>query len=84
MCIRDRLTPLPFKWLNFVLATPLLVTDRAEYLVQEFEKIRVLIAYDGVVHWEPGGVFLASIQHDQEKCPDSYTSLLTHLLAECS
>jgi len=31
---------------------------RAEYMIQEFEKIRVLIAHDGVVHWEPGGVFM--------------------------
>jgi len=28
-------------------------------MIQEFEKIRVLIAYDGTVHWEPGGVFIA-------------------------
>jgi len=26
-------------------------------MIQEFEQIRVLIAHDGVVHWEPGGVF---------------------------
>jgi len=26
-------------------------------MIQEFEKIRVLIAHNGVVHWEPGGVF---------------------------
>jgi len=29
-------------------------------MIQEFEKIRVLIAYDGVVHWEPGGVFMTT------------------------
>jgi len=33
---------------------------RAEYMIQEFEQIRVLIAYDGVVHWEPGGVFMTT------------------------
>jgi len=29
-------------------------------MIQEFEKIRVLIAHDGVVHWEPGGVFMTT------------------------
>ena len=29
-------------------------------MIQEFEQIRVLIAYDGVVHWEPGGVFMTT------------------------
>jgi len=38
--------------------------DRAEYMIQEFEKIRVLIAYDGVVHWEPGGVFHGPVWTD--------------------
>jgi len=33
----------------------------AEYMIQEFEKIRVLIAFDGTVHWEPGGVFIRHI-----------------------
>ena len=35
-------------------------SGRAEHMVQEFEKIRVLVAYDGVVHWEPGGVFMTT------------------------
>ena len=62
-----------------------MMTDSAEYMIQEFEKIRVLIAYDGVVHWEPGGVFLSCLGvllvlqesgvRDKEKCSD---------LVECS
>ena len=40
-------------------------------MIQEFEKIRVLIAYDGVVHWEPGGVFHGPVWTDRHgpRCP---------------
>jgi len=37
-----------------------MLVGRAEYMIQEFQQIRVLIAYDGVVHWEPGGVFMTT------------------------
>jgi len=37
-----------------------MLVDRAEYMIQEFQQIRVLIAYDGIVHWEPGGVFMTT------------------------
>ncbi len=45
-------------------------------MIQAFEKIRVLIAYDGKVHWEPGGVFLTTCDiditqfpFDTQRCP---------------
>ena len=38
----------------------MMMTVSAEYMIQEFEKIRVLIAHNGVVHWEPGGVFMTT------------------------
>ncbi len=33
-------------------------------MIQEFQKIRVLVAHDGKVHWEPGGVFTTSCDID--------------------
>ena len=33
-------------------------------MMQEFEKIRVLISYNGLVHWEPGGVFATTCDID--------------------
>lgn len=38
--------------------------DRADAMIQEFEKIRVLISHDGKVHWEPGGVFMTTCDID--------------------
>jgi len=37
-----------------------MLVGRAEYIIQEFQQIRVLISYNGVVHWEPGGVFMTT------------------------
>ena len=33
-------------------------------MIQEFEKIRVLVSYNGLVHWEPGGVFTTTCDID--------------------
>ena len=37
------------------------VTDdnvfRADELIPDFERIRVLLSHDGMLHWEPGGIF---------------------------
>lgn len=45
-------------------------------MIQEFEKIRVLIKSDGRVHWEPGGVFTTTCDidihyfpFDTQECP---------------
>ena len=55
-------------------------------MIQEFEKIRVLISHSGKVHWEPGGVFsttcdidITFFPFDRQYCPIeigawSYTS----------
>ena len=37
---------------------------RADEMVHEFEKIRVLIKSNGQVHWEPGGVFATTCDID--------------------
>ena len=36
----------------------------ADEMIQEFEKIRVLVSYNGLVHWEPGGVFTTTCDID--------------------
>ena len=33
-------------------------------MIQEFEKIRVLVSHNGLVHWEPGGVFTTTCDID--------------------
>ena len=33
-------------------------------MIQEFEKIRVLVSHKGKVHWEPGGVFTTTCDID--------------------
>jgi Neurotransmitter-gated ion-channel ligand binding domain len=45
-------------------------------MIQEFEKIRVLIASNGLAHWEPGGVFMTTCDidilyfpFDSQACP---------------
>ena len=38
--------------------------SRAEELSPDFRKIRVLLAHDGHVHWEPGGVFTTTCDID--------------------
>jgi hypothetical protein len=45
-------------------------------MIQEFEKIRVLIRSDGLVHWEPGGVFVTTCDIDIIYFP--FDSQVTH------
>ncbi|ELT89403.1 hypothetical protein CAPTEDRAFT_123138, partial [Capitella teleta] len=42
----------------------LAIINGADAMIQEFEKIRVLISHDGKVHWEPGGVFMTTCDID--------------------
>ena len=42
----------------------LLLFFSADDMIQEFEKIRVLISSNGLVHWEPGGVFVTTCDID--------------------
>ena len=37
---------------------------RANDMIQDFERIRVLIRNNGSVHWEPGGVFVTTCDID--------------------
>jgi len=48
----------------------------AEELVPDFERIRVMLRYDGELHWEPGGIFkttcdidIAYFPFDTQHCP---------------
>ncbi|CAD5117699.1 DgyrCDS6450 [Dimorphilus gyrociliatus] len=54
----------------------LAIINGADDNVQDFEKIRVLIAHNGLVHWEPGGVFsttcdidISYFPFDTQECP---------------
>ena len=37
---------------------------RADELIPDFERIRVLLAHDGLLHWEPGGIFRTTCDID--------------------
>ena len=50
--------------------------DSAEELVPDFDRIRVMLRYDGRLHWEPGGIFkttcdidIAYFPFDTQHCP---------------
>ena len=49
---------------------------RADELIPDFERIRVLLSHDGMMHWEPGGIFrttcdidITYFPFDQQYCP---------------
>lgn len=42
---------------------------RAEDIMSDFEKIRVLVRSNGEVHWEPGGVFMTTCDIDIKYFP---------------
>ena len=53
-----------------------LFLSRADELIPDFERIRVLLASDGLLHWEPGGIFrttcdidIAYFPFDEQHCP---------------
>ncbi len=57
------------------LTTPAAVF-RADELIPDFERIRVLLAHDGWMHWEPGGIFrttcdidITYFPFDVQRCP---------------
>lgn len=63
---------------SFVLYTSAysLLLYRAEELIPDFERIRVLLSHDGRLHWEPGGIFrttcdidITYFPFDTQRCP---------------
>jgi len=49
---------------------------RADELMPDFDRIRVLLHSDGLLHWEPGGIFrttceidIAYFPFDSQRCP---------------
>lgn len=56
------------------LSTP--PVSRAEELAPDFRKVRVLLRYDGHVHWEPGGIFTTTCDIDIRYFPFDEQSCL--------
>ena len=61
---------------HFILSNRNIFFSSADEIIQEFEKIRVLISSNGNVHWEPGGVFTTTCDidityfpFDEQACP---------------
>lgn len=51
-------------------------TFSADELMPDFERIRVLLRHDGMLHWEPGGIFkttcdidITYFPFDRQQCP---------------